>query len=178
MGDYMKQPIICILGDRGDGKTLVMTALGYLYNKADKMKIYANYHLIGIPYSYTTFDELASFPEDMKNAIVLMDEAHIGADAYEVFKTSVKNITTFTTQLRKRNITLLWSTQRFNQVAKRLRQLTNYILEVSKTNIEGVINCRVFDRAQPEYDQFINEFIIDGRQFYKMYDTNEIIDPS
>jgi archaellum biogenesis ATPase FlaH len=177
MLDYVNPPIMCVLGDRGDGKTLLMTGLGYLYNKVDGMKVYANYHLIGIPYEYITFEILASFPEDLVNAVVLMDEAHIGADAYEVFRKTVKAITTFATQLRKRNVILIWSTQRFNTVAKRLRQMTNYVLEVQKTNIEGMIDIKVFDRSQPASNSFLNEFIFNGKKYFKMYDTNEIIEP-
>jgi hypothetical protein len=176
MVDYINPPIICVLGERGAGKNLFMTAFAYMYDKVDKLSIFSNYHLIGIPYKYITFEDLASLPEYLNNSVVFMDEAHIGADAYEAFRKNVKAITTFSTQLRKRNIIFFWSTQRFNTVAKRLRQMTNYVVEVDKTHITGVINCRIYDRQQPASSSFINEFILDGRKFYNMYDTNEIIE--
>lgn len=176
VNDYIEFPIISVLGDRGDGKTLVMTALAWLNQKVAGLKVFANYHLLDIPYTYITFEELANFPEDLEDAIVLLDETHIGVDAYEVFRKNNKAITKFSTQLRKRRIVLLWSTQRFNTVAKRLRQMTNYVLEVEKTNIKGIIQCRVYDRGLEASNSFVKEFVLDGRQFFGMYDTNEIID--
>lgn len=174
--DYIDPPIICVLGERGDGKTLVMTALGYLYLKVDNYVIWSNYHITGYPSRYFNFEELAEFPEDLRDAVVLLDEAHIGADAYEAIFGRVKSITNFITQLRKRNVTLLYSTQRFLTVAKRMRNMTNYTLEVEKTDIKGIIDCMVYDRQLPYGDDFIKYFRLDGRQFFNMYNTNEIIE--
>ena len=171
--EFIDPPIICILGDRGSGKTLFMTGLSYLYEKVDNIKIFANYHLKEIPYEYIKFEDIADLPERLRDSVVLLDEVHIGADAYEVFRKRVKGLTKFSTQLRKLNCTLIISTQRFSTVAKRLRNMTNYIIETEKTQQKGVVHCSVFEKAT---DEFIKEFIYDGRQFYEMYDTNEIIE--
>ena len=171
----VEYPIISMIGDRGDGKTLTMTALAYMYHKLG-FKIYANFRLINIPYEPITFEKLATFPDDLRDGVVLIDEAHIGADAYQVFRQRVQDITKFTTQLRKRRIILYFSTQIFTTVAKRLRQLTNYIFECNKTDIKGVIRVNVFDRSMVINGGYINTFIMDGRQFFDYYDTNEIIE--
>ena len=176
--NYIDPPIVCVLGERGDGKTLVMTALGYLYISVDNLKLFSNYHLYDIPYTFRTFDDVASFPDELRDGVILLDEAHTGLDAFDFFKQRVKDLTVFITQLRKRNLTMIVSTQRFQTLVKRLRRMTNYIIEVNKTKEAGVIQCRTFDLQKEEEESFIKEFMLDGKQFFKMYDTNEIISPS
>ena len=169
----MEYPISCVLGARGSGKTLFMTSLAYAYHKEGK-KIYANYHLIDIPYKHITFEELAALPAELNDAIVLLDEIQIGADAYEVFKKSNKMITVFATQLRKRKITLYYSTQVFTMVTKRLRQQTNYIIQCDPIQA-GITKISIFDRDKPFMDQYIKTFNFDGRPYFNKYDTNEVI---
>jgi GTPase SAR1 family protein len=171
----MKYPITCILGTRGSGKTLFMTGLAHRYHEKDKVKVYANFHLTKIPYEYITFSKLATLPEELYDAVVFLDEIQVGADSYEIFKKSNKAITTFATQLRKRRITLYYSTQVFTMATKRLRQQTNFIIECWPTKSNGIIDIMVFDRALPFQQQMIKQFQFDGRKFFACYDTDELI---
>jgi len=107
--------------------------------------------------------------------VVLLDEIQIGADSYEIFKPSTKQITKFATQLRKRRITLFYATQDFKMAAKRLRGQTDYIIKFERTSIDGVANLQVFDMGLPILDQCIKTFIFDGRPYFDHYDTDEII---
>ena len=174
--NIVEYPIVAVVGDRGDGKTVTMTALAYAYEKEGK-KIFANFTLIGIPYTKITFQDLADFPEYLSDGVVLLDEGHIGIDAYQVFNSRVQNITKFSTQTRKRKLIVLFSTQVFTTVAKRLRNMTNYIFECNKTNVKGVVNVNVYDRNQIKNGGgYIKSITIDGRPFFDMYDTNEIIE--
>ena len=152
-----------------------MTSLAYRYYTHDHARVYANYHLTKIPYTPIDFKTLATLPDDLYDAVVFLDEIQVGADAYEIFKRSNKAITTFATQLRKRRITLYYSTQVFTMATKRLRQQTNYIIECWATSQNGVIDIRVFDRALPYQEQLIKEFVLDGRPFFSHYDTDEVI---
>ena len=129
----VKYPIVCILADRGEGKTLLATALAYTYHTVDNLKIIANYTLKGLPFTKMSAEQIAELADDPRDtthndSIVLLDEGHMGADAYEVFHKRTKGITTLATQLRKKRIHLFYTTQRFNTIAKRLRQMTNYII--------------------------------------------------
>lgn len=171
----MEYPIICILGERGDGKTLTATAIAYMNNHTDKKNVFANYHLSGIPYQYITFKDLTDFPEYLEDSIVIMDEMHIGSDSYEFFSKHVKDITTFITQLRKRSITLIYTTQRFSTIAKRMRDMTNYIIQCTMTDIKGVVNLQVYDRSLPANEPPVNDFTFDFRMFFGYYNTKEII---
>lgn len=167
-------PIVCVLGDRGSGKTLTMTVLGDEYEK-EGLSIFANYTLKGIPYKHIEFKDIVKFPPWLKNGVILLDEGHIGMDAYNFFSRQVKDITTFITQTRKRKLIILYSTQNFTSVAKRLRVMTNYILQCNKTDVLGITRLDVFDRSKHNDKGFLKTIYIDGRENFKNYDTNEII---
>ena len=170
----MEYPISCVLGARGSGKTLFMTSLAYAYHKEGK-KIYANYHLIDIPYKHITFEELAALPAELNDAIVLLDEIQIGADAYEVFKKSNKMITTFATQLRKRRITLFYSTQVFKMATKRLRDQTNFLMTCDHTQPPGFVKIEVYEYIAYHSHEYIKTITHNLTPFFDAYDTDEVI---
>lgn len=170
----VEYPISCVLGVRGSGKTLFMTSLAYKYNATGK-NIISNYHLIDIPYTYMTFEEIAKLPETLYDAVILLDEIQIGADSYEIFKKSNKMITTFATQLRKRKIIMYYSTQVFTQTTKRLREQTNYIIQVENTNQTGIAKISIFNREKFLDEQHLKTFIFDGRPYFNNYNTDEVV---
>jgi hypothetical protein len=169
----MKYPITCVLGQRGSGKTLFMTFLAYQYYLEGK-KIYSNYHLKEIPYTYISFKELAELPEELNNAVVFMDEIQIGADSYEIFKRSNKMITVFATQLRKRKVTLYYSTQVFTMATKRLRQQTNFIIMCLPMKTLGFVHAEIWEYSGIN-TQLIKPINLDLTKFFNHYDTDEVI---
>lgn len=171
----MQYPIICVLGRRGSGKTLLMTAIAHDESKAGT-KIFANYRLFGIPCTNITWEMLLDMPDWLHDGIILLDEIQMGADAYEIFKKGNKAITKLATQIRKRKLTMYYATQVFTMATKRLRQQTNYIIEVTATTVQGLSHVRVYDHMQEITGEIIREFDFDGRLYYNMYDTNEIIE--
>jgi len=170
MNEY---PIIGIVAARGSGKTLTMTVLASAYASAG-MNVYANYNLYGIPYEHIEFNDIVDYPEYIHDGVIFIDEAHIGTDAYAFFSKRVKGITKFSTQTRKRHLIFIYSTQVFTQVAKRLRDLTDYIIYCQEMRVKGIIALSIHDR-NPD-DSFIHSRILDGRSFFENYDTDEIIE--
>ena len=170
-------PITALIGDRGDGKTLTLTAIAMTYHRQGQ-NVYANYTLKGIPFKKVDFETLASFPDWLHDGVVLIDEAHIGVDAYDFFSNRSRDIVKFTTQLRKRRLSMFYTTQIFTSVARRLRLLTNYTIECFRTETRGVIRLNLFDRSQlkSSLNGYIKTLIMDGRPFFQNYDTNEIIE--
>ena len=166
-------PIIGFVADKGAGKTLTMTMLAKQYELAG-MTIFANFNLYGIEYEHIEFSDIVDFPEYLHDGVIFIDEAHIGTDAYAFFSKRVKEITKFATQTRKRRLIFIYSTQVFTQVALRLRNLTNYIIYCQETTTKGIILLDIHDR-NPD-DSFIQSKIFDGRPYFDMYDTNEIIE--
>jgi len=166
-------PIITLVGKKGHGKTLTMTALGVEYHRVDGLNIFANYDLYNVDYRPITFHDLAQFPEWLHDGVVLIDESHIGADAYAFFSQQTKDIAKFLTQTRKRRLTIIMTTQIFTQMAKRLRLLTDYIGECQRTDVEGIVRLDIYDKDN-SYEH-VNGLFLDGRPYFQNYDTTQLI---
>ncbi|MDY0292682.1 MAG: hypothetical protein RBR02_10155 [Desulfuromonadaceae bacterium] len=174
----MAEPCIsCVIGDFGTGKT---TYLAYLArSNAEKRNIFANFTLYGIEYTPISVEDLANFPDWVKDGIVLLDEGHVGANIYNVFKKDVKEFSIFISQIRKRNIYVFWSSQFFSKVAKPLRDYTKYMFQFSEikdiygNQIKGTATVELFDLHN--YYQYINTFNFDGRPLFPYFDTKELV---
>jgi GTPase SAR1 family protein len=170
----MEYPITAVLGQRGSGKTLFMTYLAHKYHSEGK-KIFSNYELKKIDFTHITYEELAELPEWLYDGVVFLDEIHMGADSYEVFKKSNKMITTFATQLRKRRITLYYSTQVFKMATKRLRDQTNFLLTCDHTQPPGFVKIQVYEYIAYTEHTYIKTISLNLSQYFNSYDTNEVI---
>jgi len=84
-------------------------------------------------------------------------------------------ITIFTTQLRKRKITLYYSTQVFGMVTKRMRLQTNYIIEMDNKVEPGYINANIYEYNTANYQDYIKTLKMDLRGYFNSYDTDEVI---
>jgi hypothetical protein len=177
----IESPIVAVVGNKGAGKTLFLTYRAEYGYYIEKRTIYSNFHLKNIPYKSFDFNMLVDLPEEMTNGIIVMDEAHMGADAYAFLSKKSKAISLLATQLRKRNLDLYISTQRFRFLASRLKELTDYIftMEVLKDEenhiIQGTANVKIFDRSNPFSNKEVGSFIFDGREFFNHYDTKQVI---
>jgi len=177
----MAEPCIsCVIGDFGTGKTTYLTYLAKA--NAGKRNIYANFTLYGIWYTPISVEDLAGFPEWVNDGIVLLDEGHVGANIYDVFKKDVKEFAIFISQIRKRNIFVFWSSQFFSKVAKPLRDYTKYmyqfteIKDIYNNQIKGTATVELFD-LHNNYS-YINTFNFDGRPMFPYFDTKEIVTKS
>jgi hypothetical protein len=172
----MEYPIVGIVARRGYGKTLLLTKLADMYHRAG-VPIFANFSL-DIPHYEIDFNEIATFPPYLHDCVLLIDEAHVGTDAYNFWSKIVKDITDFITQTRKLHITLYYSTQVFTQVAKRLRDQTDYIFECEHAYSYNGLRKPDYFRVNI-YDKFTDEYIktfeYNGRPYYNKYNTDELI---
>jgi hypothetical protein len=169
----MSGKIVGILGQRGGGKTLLMTHLAYMDYEINKSLIVSNYHL-NFDYKYMTLSELAELPDWLKDATVCLDEIQVGADSRSVFAKGNKSISTLATQLRKRNITLYYTTQLLGQVDKRLREQTDYIIITKPLdkNKPGWFRLEIYDKRT---DFILGEKFFWGKETFQLYNTNEVI---
>lgn len=168
----VKYPITAIIGDRGSGKTCFMTFLATKYH-AEGKKIFTNYTLYNIPHTKITLQQMSELPDELTDAVVLMDELHMGADSYDFMKSSSKAFYTFATQLRKRKVSWYYTTQIFTQVAKRIRMQTDYLITMENTKKETIFKANVYDRK--EGIEVLNQFTFDGSDYFNKYDTDEVI---
>lgn len=163
--------VVCIIGDRGTGKTLFAVSLASTY--ADQgVKVFTNITLKGIKYIPLEFKDVAKFPEWLHDGVIILDEMHVGADSYNFLRGDVQGITTFITQIRKRNLSFLYITQNFTTIAKRLRLQTNHSYQFTKIE-DGIAKIDIYDNMN--FYQHLNTIIFNGRSFYANYDTKQII---
>ena len=180
------------IGKQGSGKTLFITKL--VSENLNNRKVFSNYHLTKIPYERISFnkeayqdlveessyhsiiDILELLEKDVNyfnNSIMLLDEIHIDLDSLDYMKDTNRKLQKFFSQLRKRNILLLGTTQYIMNLDVRIRRqcmnvfemkhLKKDIFEVTTHDIDGY------------YSTPISTYLIDLSYWYDSYNTNEII---
>jgi len=170
-------PIICVMGKLGSGKTLTTTFIAYIFEKYCLEKgldltIFSNYELDLSLYKRVKAVDIMKLPKDLKDGIMILDEMHSeGGDSYNFLSPVAKKITTFVTQIRKRNIALIYTTQDYGFIMSRLRRLTYYFIQITPLKD---YKTRITIRQKDGY-MIINEFEIDLTDMFDYYDTNEFI---
>lgn len=163
--------VIGIIGDRGAGKTCVMTALLYT-DYITGYPVICNYH-VKFPATYMSFSKIATLPPELEKSTMGFDELGIGADSRNFFSKRNNNIGKLITQLRKRKCLLYYTVQRFNLVDKRIRQQTDKFIFMEKTDRKGKFIFRMVDAVTQE---LTHKSVFKGYKFFDLYDTYEIID--
>lgn len=182
MYDMIDYPVITLVGRRGSGKSTTTTALAKEYSN-NGVTVFCNYKLKGIPYIEVDPDDLSTFPDWLRDGVLILDEAHAKLDAYDFFKTTVKDASLFVTQTRKLKITLILVTQNWLQLPVRFRRLTDYVFQLTpikeydaklKKRVYVGSEVDVFDVTDKD-EEYLTTFYIDGVKVFKYFDTDEII---
>lgn len=165
---------------RGNGKTMAMTYFGYQSYKAGQT-IYSNY--------YTTFSQIKTLNElmtifkdkNLSNTVVLLDEIQVYLPNQGVKKGILKDlIARFISQTRKRNIDVLYTTQRFKNLNNQLRIHTDEIILPVKTHADGK-QCSSDKCQKTHYIHVFSQYsddaivVLDAQKVGKLYNSNEII---
>lgn len=175
--------IIGIIGDRGDGKTTIETIMLKKAHDAG-FNVFSNYWLSFIDEDhYITFEEMSRLPEYLKDGFVGMDEIQIALDSRESLSSNNKSLTTLVTQIRKRGLTLIYTTQRMGMADLRLRQQTDILIFPSKVKAfhkNGILIDSLYKVIVQEVKtgEIIKSYYIDAYDCYEghWYNTDEIID--
>lgn len=172
---------IGLIGDMGSGKTCFATAILKMSHDLGR-PVGANYKL-NFDYSLMSFEEIQGFPARFHDMDFVADELGTGADSYDFMSEQAKNIGKLVTQIRKRKCRVYYTVQRFNFIARRLRQMTDGFIMFKDLDADldhlakdfvcaGLFELEFLDadlnRTRP------NE-IFDGKPYWNLYDTNEII---
>jgi len=181
----MDYPLIAVLGNMGNGKTLFTTFYALLYNEFCKQNdikgtVFSNYNINMDNYKKVSPAEIIKFPEWLRNGILILDEIHSsGGDAYNFLSELSKGLTTFITQIRKRNIMLIVTSQRLGFVNIRIRELLNYIIEVRKEDytLENGSHSFISNISVRNLNDYFmtKELKLDLTGMFPYFDTNEII---
>ena len=172
------------IGKQGSGKTLFITKLA-IDNKDDR-KIFSNYSLFGVNHQKITLGNKEEVEQGIgyiryldenknyfNNSIMLLDEIHIYLDSLDFMRENNRRLHTFFSQLRKRNILLLGTTQYLMNVDVRIRRQCMNVFEMKNLS-SGVFNV-ITHEIDGYYSQPISDYNLDLSDYYYYYDTNEII---
>jgi len=177
--------IVLYKGSRGKGKTLTMVKDGYQYHK-EGFKVISNFK--------TSFskqldnDAIMSLNKEsnLSNCILLIDEIQIFFDSRQGMRKQNITFSNFIQQIRKRNITILCTTQFSNTVDLRLRQHLDIIAFPNFISKLKVCEVTYFDLTRLEDNLLIQDngetlkprtikLVYNPDSIFKMYNTSEMI---
>lgn len=176
------------IGKQGSGKTAMITKL-CTDNHITGVKIFSNYTLFKIPfipvvldflpdkdYSKETISILETLnkqPDFFNGSIMLLDEIHLYFDSLDFMKKNSRKCQKFFSQIRKRNILLLATTQYIMNVDIRIRRQALNVFEMDH------IYKDLFNVTTHEIDGYftreISSYNVVLSDYYDSFDTNEII---
>ena len=176
------------IGKQGSGKTILITKLLVDNLKEHpNRKVFSNYTLYGIDYTPIAFNTENEHNKDklnildmldqdvnyFNNSIMLLDEIHVDLDSLDFMKKNNRRMQVFFSQLRKRNILLLGTTQYLMNVDVRLRRQCLNVFEMKH------IKKDIFEVTTHEIDGYysvpVTTYLLDLSEYYDFYDTNEVI---
>lgn len=172
-----------IIGDPGNFKTCLMTALLVMDSRAGRLT-FATYD-VKVPYHQTfTFEEICNLAEKdgiLTNSSIGFDELSIGGDAYSFLEITPRKMKVLVSQLRHDMAIAYYTCQNFRQITAPLRRATGGFLlpfdRDAKVNAgpyhwktcQGIADVTVLDQDMRE----IRRVIFDGKPWYQYYNTRQ-----
>ena len=184
MGDIMHGFYLAI-GRQGSGKTAFITKL-LVDNYTKDKKVFSNYSLFEINYQKITFDNkknknsldilkiISDNPNYFNDSIMLLDEIHLYFDSRDFMKLNNRIIQNFFSQLRKRNILLLATTQYIMHLDIRIRRQALAVFQMTNLR-DGIFRVDVHE-IDGYFTRFLRSELVNLNDYFKYYDTNELIE--
>ena len=173
-------------GQQGSGKTLLMMHLvKQIHEQYPDALIVSNISIYGIPsIPYQGIGDFEKYKNGSKGIIYVIDEIHILFNALESAKMPLSTMQVWA-QNRKNRRLILGTSQRFNRVAKGVREQTTWNYECHRPILSLIYSYRVMDGANyddnghyiinDESDQPKRHFYIPKVSVMRMYNTLEVV---
>ncbi len=162
--------IIGVVAKQGAGKTQAITMLGAFFALKIKVPLYANYHILKIPFEYI---ERSDQLWKIENGIFLFDEIWVSMDSRNWESKKQTYLTQFIQQMRKKRIVCFYTSQHISQVEKRIRLATDYLVYCEQKPNGFWLNFIDY-----QYQTLCRRFLIrDPSPVWELYDTYEVIKP-
>lgn len=166
------------IGQQGSGKTLLSVALVFeLLKLFPERKLFSNIRLFNIEYERFTFEELLTNIKGNNNyydnSIILFDEIHIFLNSLDFYRKENRLVQGFFSQLRKRRIIILGTSQYILNVDVRIRRQALRVFELFKKN--NNIYEVIVHLIDGYFTRKIDTIFLKLDKYYKNYNTYEII---
>lgn len=173
-------------GQQGSGKTLLMMHLvKQIYEQFPDVLIVSNINIYGIPsIPYRGIEDFEKYKNGNKGTIFIIDEVHILFNALESAKMPLSTMQVWA-QNRKNKRLILVTSQRFNRVAKGIREQTTWNYECHRPILSFIYSYKVMDGAnyddngkyiiEDEDDRPRRHFYVPKVSVMRMYNTLEVV---
>ena len=172
------------IGRQGSGKTAFITKL-LVDNYSPDKKVYSNYTLFGIDHEKITFNRknknsidilevIKENPDYFNNSIMLLDEIHIYFDSRDFMRQNNRIIQNFFSQLRKRKILMLATTQYILHLDVRIRRQALAVFQMANLK-DGIFRVDVHE-IDGYFTRFVRSELVNLNNYFMYYDTNELIE--
>lgn len=173
-------------GQQGSGKTLLMMHLvKQIIDQYPSAQIVSNISIFGVPcIPYQGIEDFDKYNNGQDGIIFVIDEIHILFNALESAKMPLSTMQVWA-QNRKNRRLILGTSQRFNRVAKGVREQTTWNYECHRAFLGFLYSYRVFDGANyddngrysvdDKKDRPKLDFYVPNVSVMRMYNTLEVV---
>lgn len=168
--------IIGMIGRMGTGKTLSLVRYAYNYYRSG-YKIYSNIHL-NFPYTRVGLQDLLDYANAntyLEKSIVIIDEAHVLLDSRNSASKRNRLVSFFVVLTRKMGCNLLYTTQRFHQIDKRLRDNSDIVISCSTKTFKGTKYTHNMIMIMTEFGMKTKREIFKSSDYFNLYNTKELV---
>lgn len=177
---------IAIVGNKGSGKTLLLTALG-CYELEHGKTVFATYHISFVSSDGRRIEkvDIGRIAEEfetgkrpklpMGQGLLLMDEGYRGMDSYHSRSKANLIIVDFVMQARKVGLDCYYTTQRFKRLDVNLRLVMDYKILAEKIGDEGFL-YNVLNQRYVSEDEFVIS-LDEAKEIWQYYDSTEVVLP-
>lgn len=169
-------------GQQRSGKTLLMMHLvKMMHDEYPDAVILSNISIFGIPcIPYTCIEDIEKYANGRKGLIVVIDEIHTLFNSLESKNMPLSTMQVWCQNGKNRRV-ILGTSQRFNRVAKGIREQTTWNYECHRPILKLIYSYICYDGA--EYDDEGNyngeapkrSFYVPNVNVMRMYNTLEIV---
>lgn len=145
------------------------------------VNVVSNISIYGVPsYPYTGIDDFEKYANGRDGSIFVIDEIHTLFNSLESAKMPLSQMQVWC-QNRKNRRLILGTSQRFNRVAKGVREQTTWNYECRKGLAGLLYSYRVFDGSEYDDDgKYTGEdpkrcFYVPNVSVMRMYNTLEVV---
>jgi len=160
----------------GKGKTL--SAVRYLYKWYRKgFTIYSNIHL-KFPHVYIGMQKLVDYANAetyLDKSIVFLDEAHTLLDSRNSASKRNKVLSYFIVLTRKMGCNLVYTTQRYHQIDKRLRDNSDIVILCNTKELKGEKYTHNLIMIKEEFTIITKHDTFKSSDYYGLYNTKELV---
>ena len=159
---------VVVFGPKGESKVV---AVPQGYTIETPVKIFANFHLYGVPFVYVALADILQYmnTELFNNSWILSDES-VMTDSRNSMDTAGKIMAAFGATIGKRNVHMCLSTQYSEQIERRYRLFHTMRVLCTYDEDRKIITCDMKKRGESSYS-----FDYYAPNYWPFFNTNELI---